>query len=50
VKNRGADVVFVGRGYGHGVGLCQTGALARLTARATPKDVLAFYYPGTVVK
>jgi len=50
VKNRGADVVFTGRGYGHGVGLCQAGALARLTARATPKSVLAFYYPGTVVK
>lgn len=50
VKNRGADVVFTGRGYGHGVGLCQAGALARLTARATPKDVLAFYYPGTVVR
>jgi stage II sporulation protein D len=50
VRNRGADVVFNGRGYGHGVGLCQAGALARLTARAAPKDVLAFYYPGTAVK
>jgi stage II sporulation protein D len=50
VRSRGDDVVFNGRGYGHGVGLCQAGALARLTARATPKDVLAYYYPGTVVK
>jgi stage II sporulation protein D len=39
--------VFTGRGFGHGVGLCQAGALARLTAGASPNEVLAFYYPGT---
>ena len=50
VRNRGADVVFAGRGYGHGVGLCQAGALARLTAGATPRAVLAYYYPGTIVR
>ena len=39
--------VFEGRGYGHGVGLCQAGALARLKAGARPEQVLARYYPGT---
>jgi stage II sporulation protein D len=44
------SITFKGRGYGHGVGLCQAGALARLTAGARPKDVIAFYYPGTVLQ
>jgi stage II sporulation protein D len=37
---------FAGRGYGHGVGLCQAGALARLRTGETPFDVIARYYPG----
>jgi stage II sporulation protein D len=40
---------FAGRGFGHGVGLCQAGAFARLIAGATPNDVLRFYYPGAVI-
>ena len=40
---------FSGRGYGHGVGLCQAGALARLRAGAKPVDVLRYYYPGAVL-
>jgi stage II sporulation protein D len=39
--------LFVGRGFGHGVGLCQAGALARLRAGAQPGEVLRYYYPGT---
>lgn len=38
---------FDGRGFGHGVGLCQAGALARLRAGARPAAVLQRYYPGT---
>ena len=40
-------LVFTGRGFGHGVGLCQAGALARLRAGESPRQVLAFYFPGT---
>jgi stage II sporulation protein D (peptidoglycan lytic transglycosylase) len=47
VRKAGATYVFEGRGFGHGVGLCQTGALARLNAGATPAEVLAHYFPGT---
>ena len=38
---------FTGLGFGHGVGLCQAGALARIAAGARPADVLARYFPGT---
>jgi len=40
---------FSGRGFGHGVGLCQAGALARLRAGASPAVVLEYYYPGTTL-
>ena len=47
VDRKGDRFVFTGRGYGHGVGLCQAGAFARLKAGARPEQVLARYYPGT---
>lgn len=47
VRRSGASFVFSGRGFGHGVGLCQTGARARLRAGASPAQVLSLYYPGT---
>jgi stage II sporulation protein D (peptidoglycan lytic transglycosylase) len=50
VRRAGAAFTFSGRGYGHGVGLCQAGALARLRAGATPSDVVRYYYPGTVLE
>jgi stage II sporulation protein D len=42
-------LLFSGKGFGHGVGLCQAGALARLTAGASPCDVLQYYFPGTTL-
>ena len=47
VSKQGSRFVFTGKGYGHGVGLCQAGAYARLKAGALPEQVLARYYPGT---
>ena len=47
VERSGSTFTFVGRGFGHGVGLCQAGAWARLQAGARPEQVLARYYPGT---
>jgi stage II sporulation protein D len=38
-----------GRGYGHGIGLCQTGAAAQGEADRSYRDILAFYFPGTKV-
>jgi stage II sporulation protein D len=47
IARTGQRFVFTGRGFGHGVGLCQAGAYARLKAGARPEQVLARYYPGT---
>ena len=41
---------FSGKGFGHGVGLCQAGAIARLRAGASPEQVLSFYFPGTSLR
>ena len=42
--------VFSGKGFGHGVGLCQAGALARLRAGDSPEEVLEHYFPGTTLR
>ncbi len=50
VRREGKEFVFTGRGFGHGVGLCQAGALARLRNGARPAEVLKHYYPGTTLR
>ena len=44
----GGRIEFVGRGEGHGVGLCQLGAERMGAAGKDWREILAFYYPGTV--
>lgn len=46
VHAAGEGLMFEGRGTGHGVGLCQHGA-ERM--RGTHREILSFYYPGTVL-
>jgi stage II sporulation protein D len=41
---------FEGKGYGHGVGLCQTGAFEMAKKGHKYRDILSFYYPGTQVR
>ena len=38
-----------GGGYGHGVGMCQWGAIGRARAGQNFRTILATYYPGTTV-
>ena len=38
--------IFYGRGWGHGLGMCQTGAYGMALEGATFRQVLAHYYPG----
>ena len=46
----GAPVhTFFGRGWGHGVGLCQTGTFGMALAGKTHAEILAAYYPGTIL-
>ncbi len=40
---------FYGRGWGHGVGLCQNGAYGLSLAGWTYERILAHYYPGTKI-
>ncbi|HET7343608.1 MAG TPA: SpoIID/LytB domain-containing protein [Methylomirabilota bacterium] len=40
---------FSGRGYGHGVGMCQWGAKGMAEQGYTAPQILEFYYPGTVL-
>ena len=40
----GNKIVFNGKGYGHGVGLCQEGAMRMAGLNFTYKQILNFYY------
>jgi stage II sporulation protein D len=44
-----AQAVIEGSGRGHGVGLCQWGARGMSVAGASATQILAFYFPGTVL-
>jgi len=41
-----AEFVFIGRGWGHGVGLCQNGAYGMALAGHSYEEILKHYYPG----
>jgi len=43
---RGRAFEFAGRGWGHGVGLCQWGARGMALAGKSWREILAHYYPG----
>jgi stage II sporulation protein D len=43
-------IVFEGRGWGHGVGLCQWGALEMAREGKDYKEILSHYYPGTIIE
>jgi len=42
-------LVLKGGGYGHGIGMCQFGAMGRARAGQDYKTILTTYYPGTTV-
>lgn len=50
VDRRAGNFHFSGRGYGHGVGLCQWGARQQAEEGKTYQEILAFYYPGAKVE
>lgn len=41
------NFVFMGRGSGHGVGMCQWGARGMALASKSYREILEYYYPGT---
>lgn len=50
VSITGSEVVFEGSGYGHGVGLSQWGALELANEGKNYKEILQYYYPGTILQ
>ena len=44
-----SGVTLHGHGNGHGVGMCQWGAIGRSRAGIDARTILRHYYPGTVV-
>ena len=43
------EFVFLGRGWGHGVGLCQNGAYGMALAGASSEEILRHYYTGVEI-
>jgi len=43
-------VTFSGKGFGHGVGMCQYGALGMAKAGKSANDIIQFYFPGTEIR
>ena len=52
-RNSTGDILgmtFYGRGWGHGVGMCQVGAYGMALGGATHEDILKKYYHGIELK
>jgi len=50
VTMKNGEAVFRGAGFGHGVGMCQTGSIGMAEAGKTYQQILRHYYPGTVLR
>jgi len=46
-NNKIEEIKFIGKGNGHGVGLCQWGAIGQAKAGKNYREILEFYFPGT---
>jgi len=44
------SVAFRGAGYGHGVGMCQTGAIGMADAGKSYREILRHYYEGAEIR
>jgi len=44
IKIQGSQVIATGSGFGHGIGLCQNGALGRSRAGQNFREILSAYY------
>ena len=49
MRDAGDIIVLTGRGSGHGVGLCQNGAVEMAHEGKTYREILGYYYPGTKI-
>jgi stage II sporulation protein D len=49
VYANGDSIILKGRGYGHGVGLCQEGAMVMAAKGFNYRDIINFYYSGVII-
>lgn len=49
ITQHGDQVLFHGRGWGHGVGLCQEGAKTLAKQGYSFQDIIHYYYPGSSI-
>lgn len=47
LKNKDKFVFYGGKGFGHGVGMCQCGAQGMAREGKTYEEILSYYYPGS---
>ena len=47
--NGNGNINIIGKGFGHGVGLCQWGAIGQSRSGIDYKNILEHYYPGTIL-
>ena len=50
IKTKGDKVIIEGRGFGHGVGMCQFGALEMAKRGKNYRQILYHYYRGTRIR
>jgi stage II sporulation protein D len=50
VGMQSGSAVFRGAGFGHGVGMCQTGAVGMAETGKSYREILRHYYPGTTLR
>lgn len=50
ITHDGDFIIFEGKGYGHGVGLCQWSSLQMAREGKSYREILSFFYPGTTIK
>ncbi len=49
-QGRPIDLIFHGGGWGHGVGLCQSGAIGRALAGQSATRIIKSYFPGVTIR
>lgn len=49
LEDTGEEIIFHGKGYGHGIGMCQQGAMEMAVVGYTWPDILHFYFHNVSV-
>lgn len=49
-KDKDGNFIFSGAGWGHGVGLCQVGALMMALAGKSYQEILSHYFPQSILE